>query len=58
MKKKAPASPISSELQQLWGVFCSNLMKTELGQTLYTQGVIGLSLVPPTKGSHLSKMCN
>jgi len=41
MEKRAPASPISPELQQLWEAFCSSLMKTEAMRELYTQGVTG-----------------
>ena len=48
MKKRAPALPDLTTLQQLWDVVGSSLGEAVREELLYTQGVTGSSPLPPT----------
>ena len=48
MKKRAPASLDSATFRQLWEALGSKLIQSAREQSLYTQGVIGSSPLPPT----------
>jgi hypothetical protein len=47
-KQRAPALPDSATFQQLWDALGSKLIESTQGNLLYTQGVSGSSLLPPT----------
>ena len=48
MKRRVPALPDSTTLQQLWNAFGSKLIEAAHQHLLYTQGVRGSSPLPPT----------
>jgi hypothetical protein len=53
-KQRAPASPNSTTLRQLWDALGSKLIESTHEHMLHTQEVTGSSPVPPTIASILA----